>query len=53
MASGKHRKNGTPSTGNGVTGGRKPARLEVSQQTSTGTTLWKATAAMFGKGKKS
>jgi len=42
---------GSPSTGNGRTGGKKPKALNVTQRTSTGTILWKATAALFGKGK--
>jgi hypothetical protein len=42
-----------PRTGDGRTGGRKPKRLEVTQKTSSGTFLWKATAALFSRKKKS
>jgi hypothetical protein len=48
----KHSKQGVPSTGNGRTGGQKPARLQVTQQTSTGTTLWKQTAKLWGSRSK-
>lgn len=41
-----------PRTGDGRKGGQKPKRLQVTQKTSTGATLWKATAALFGRKKK-
>lgn len=45
-------RHGKPSTGDGRKSGAKPARLNCQVQTSTGTTLWKATTALFGVGKK-
>jgi hypothetical protein len=48
---GKHTPGDVPSTGNGRTGGKKPGRGQVSITTSTGTVIWKATAALFGKKK--
>lgn len=47
-------RHGEPSTGTGKAGGHgaKPAKLNCSVKTDTGTTLWKATAALFGVGKK-
>lgn len=48
----RHRKEGTPATGNGRTGGKKPAKAQITQKTSTGATLWKATARLWGAKKK-
>jgi len=46
---GKHSK---PTTGDGRKGGEKPKRLQVTVKSSTGTTLWKQTVALFSKKKK-
>jgi hypothetical protein len=43
---------GTPTTGNGRTGGAKPQKSQCTQQTSTGAVLWKATASLFGAKRK-
>jgi hypothetical protein len=43
---------GSPSTGDGRTGGAKPQKSQCTQQTSTGAVLWKATAQLFGASKK-
>jgi hypothetical protein len=40
-----------PSTGNGRTGGRKPAKTQVTVKTSKDTTLWDQTVALFSKKK--
>jgi hypothetical protein len=40
---------GLPRTGNGRTGGAKPAKTQVSMTTSTGTVLWKLTSKLFHK----
>jgi hypothetical protein len=49
---GRHRAPEMPRTGNGHYGTGHPPRLELSQKTSSGTILWKATAALFGVSKK-
>jgi hypothetical protein len=49
---GKHSKDGQPATGNGRTGGKKPAKAQITQKTSGGATLWKATARLWGAKKK-
>lgn len=41
-----------PRTGNGQTGGAKPTKAQCSVKTSTGVTLWKATAKIFGSREK-
>lgn len=38
-----------PKTGDGRTGGAKPAKTQVSMKTRTGTMLWKATVNLFHK----
>jgi hypothetical protein len=40
-----------PRTGDGRKGGKKPKRLQVTQKTSSGSILWKATAALFSRKK--
>lgn len=41
-------RHGQPSTGNGKSSGAKPQKSQMTVQTAGGTTLWKATAALFG-----
>lgn len=48
---GKH-SGDVPTTGNGRTGGKKPARTQMAVRTKGGTILWKATAAIFGSSKR-
>lgn len=44
-------RNDQPRTGDGRTSGQKPGRAQVTAKTSSDTTLWKQTAALFSKKK--
>ncbi len=52
MAKGKHEMKGTPTTGNGVTGGKKPKKESILMRWATGAIQVRATRAVRGTSKK-
>lgn len=44
-------KHGAPSTGDGRSSGKKPQKSQITQKSSSGVTLWKLTAKLWGSGK--